>query len=244
MSATDAVRVVLLDLDGTLLLSGGAGRAAINLAFHRLFGIEEAFAGIEPHGKTDPAIFREIIRLRRLPVGDEDAAVAAVRREYEHEFRATFAAARPRLMPGAAAAVEALAARDDVLLGVVTGNLEATARLKLERFAFDRQVRFGAYSSDDERRPALVRVAMERASALVGTTVEAGPHVVVVGDTPLDVDCALVNGVRAVGVGAHHYGEGALSRAGAHATLPDLTDLPRLMAAVGLRSQPGPGGSC
>jgi len=244
VSADEGSRVVLLDLDGTLLLSGGAGRAAINLAYHRLYGVEDAFEGLAPHGKTDPAIFREIIRRRRIPVADEDAAVAAVRREYETEFRATFAAARPRLMPGAAAAVEALAARDDVLLGVLTGNLEATARLKLERFGLDRHVRFGAFSSDDERRPALVRVAMARASELLGAIVEAGPRVMVVGDTPLDVECALENGVRAVGGGAHHHGEGALARAGAHATLPDLTDLPRLMAAIGLRHRPGAGTRC
>ncbi len=244
MSAAPSPHVVLLDLDGTLLLSGGAGRAAINVAFSRLFDVDDAFEGLEPHGKTDPAIFREILRRRRIPVADEDAAVAAVRREYEREFRVTFAVARPRLMPGAAAAVEALGTRDDVLLGVLTGNLETTARLKLERFGLDRHIRFGAFSSDNEHRPALVRVAMARASELLDATVDAGPGVVVVGDTPLDVECALQNDVRAVGVGAHHFGEGALLRAGAHATLPDLTDLPRLMAAIGLRNRPGAAARC
>jgi phosphoglycolate phosphatase-like HAD superfamily hydrolase len=128
----------------------------------------------------------------------------------------------------------AVSGRDDVAVGLLTGNLEATARIKVDHFGLGHHFTFGAYSSDSPVRRELPPVAVERAEALRGQAIGLGPHVVVLGDTPHDVDCALHNGCTAVGVGAARWSAAELSEAGAHVTVEDLSDAATVLRALEL----------
>jgi phosphoglycolate phosphatase-like HAD superfamily hydrolase len=219
------LRLVLFDLDSTLMRSGGAGMRSIARAFKQRFDIDDACAGIVPDGKTDPAIFREVLRANRLTPRDEDRLLEEIAVLYKRFLRQEMPASTgAMLLPGVVPLLEALTARADVLAGLLTGNLEPTARIKLERFGLNQYLRFGAFASDDERRERLVSVAVSRAEARVGQPIGLGRHVIVVGDTPRDIHCALANGVTAVGVATGRYPQSELSAAGAHVTLQDLSD--------------------
>lgn len=226
------LKVVLVDVDGTLLVTGGAGRRTMNRIYAELWGVENAFDGTRADGKTDPAIFREILRRHGIQVDDESAAVARIQSRYERAFGAEMARSGARLMPGAREAMEALAGLDGIVMGLLTGNLEPTARIKVEHFGLGRLFPFGAYSSDSEDRRDLPPVAVARAEAHTGRTIGLGRHVVILGDTPRDVECALAHGCTAVGVAAARYTARDLEDAGAHAVLPDLTDTASVIRTV------------
>lgn len=225
-------RLLLFDVDGTLLRTGGAGRRTLDRIFLEMFGVAQAFSVIRPDGMTDPAIFRDMLRLNAVAVDDEDAAIGEIRRRYEAGFADELATSPASLAPGALELVEALAARPDVALGLLTGNLESTGRAKVERFGLGSFFPFGAYSSDHEQRDRLPPVAVARAEAHLARPVGLGRHVVIVGDTPRDVACALAHGCTAVGVGQARYSEAELAAAGAHRTLPDFADLEASLAAL------------
>ena len=216
-------RLLLFDVDQTLLVSGGAGRRAMDRAVEELYGVPDAFRGTRPAGKTDPAIFREMLDRAGVEVDDWNEAVRTIGDRYlQHLAEEVPRSTGARLMPGVEPLLRALHGRDDVALGLLTGNLEGGARLKLSRFGLNRFFAFGAFSSDDAQRPNLVKVAVARAEDHLGRPVGLGPHVVVIGDTPLDVACALANEVTAVGVASGSYPVDELETAGAHLVLPSL----------------------
>lgn len=227
------MKLLLFDIDGTLLLSGGAGRRAIDRAFLELYGIDDAFGSLVPDGKTDPLIFREIAADRGLDIGDETTAFAELAVCYaRHMADEMPRSSGARLMPGVEPLLEHLAGDPGLVLGLLTGNFEATARIKLEHFALDRFFRFGAFGSDDGDRTHLLPIAVRRAERHLGRRIGSGRHVVVIGDTPRDVECALAHGATAVGVAASRYSVRDLEAAGAHHALPDLEDIPGFMRAI------------
>jgi len=229
------MKLLLFDIDGTLMLSGGAGGRAIARAFAELYGIRDAFRGIVPDGKTDPLIFREIVGNHGLDVVDETTAFAELATIYaRHMADEMPRSAAARLMPGAAAIVESLAGREDVALGLLTGNFEPTARIKLRHFDLDRFFPFGAFASDHGERERLLPIAVQRAEAHLGRRIGVGRHVVVIGDTPRDVECALLHDATAVGVAASRYSAADLRAAGAHHVLPSLEDVDAFTAAIAL----------
>jgi phosphoglycolate phosphatase len=232
------VKLVLFDIDGTLLWTDGAGRRAIQRAL-----IEEAgTAGpIDTHrldGKTDPQIVRELLTLARHNRAEDDTCVTEVCRRYVDALRDELDRAGPasaRLMPGVAdllAALEPHEAAARVLVGLLTGNVAPGAALKLqaaglspERFAV------GAYGSDSGRRPDLPAIAVERASALTGRPF-AGKDVFIIGDTPADVTCGLAIGARSIGVATGYYDEAALAAAGATHVFASLADTRAVLGAL------------
>jgi phosphoglycolate phosphatase-like HAD superfamily hydrolase len=221
------MKLMLFDIDGTLLRSGGAGMLSLSRAFAERFGIDDSFSDIRPHGKTDPIILREILRTRALvdSTEEEDQAVAEITTRYEEIFAEVMPVAnRAILLPGVVPLLEALTQRDDLLLGLLTGNFETTARIKLERFGLNRFFSFGAYSSDAEDRNRLVPIAVDRAESLTGLEIGLDRNVVVIGDTPRDVECALAHGVTPVGVATSDFSETCLREAGAYLTFADFTD--------------------
>jgi len=227
------LKLLLFDIDGTLMLSGGAGRRAIDRAFFEIHGIRDAFGKIVPDGNTDPSIFREIFANHDLRVADDSSAFREIVERYVNHLPAEIRdSGQAHLMPGAAALLNHLSMSDDVALGLLTGNFEATARIKLERFGLNEFFPFGAFGSDDGVRSRLVPVAVERAETHLGRKVSLGPHVVVIGDTPQDVECALVHGATAIGVAASRYSVADLEAAGAHHALPTLEDIPAFMNAI------------
>ena len=200
------MKLVLFDIDGTILLTNGAGKRAVHRALADVFGA----TGPADHrfdGKTDPQIVRELMRLEGHADEHIDARMQALLDRYvlylHEELRAS---ERPvRVMPGVFELLDALEARRDVLMGLLTGNLVAGARAKLAAAGIDPdRFRIGAYGSDHETRGELPAVAQRRARDELGIVVEGG-DVVVIGDTPADLHCGRSIGARAIGVATGHY---------------------------------------
>jgi phosphoglycolate phosphatase-like HAD superfamily hydrolase len=216
------MRLLLFDIDGTLMYSGGAGFAAMERALEERFGVRNATRGVVPHGKTDPLILREIFGSFGLPPGDEQFAIEELAETYERHLIEEMPTAPARLLPGVKELLMTLDQASDTMLGLLTGNLEPTARIKLERFDLNRHFPFGAFGSDHEERVRLPALAVERAEAIAGAAIGLGRHVHVIGDTPRDVACALDNGATAVAVATGSYSVDDLRAAGAHIVFEDF----------------------
>jgi phosphoglycolate phosphatase len=225
--------LVLWDVDYTLVDAGGMGRAVYGSVFRDLFGRDAD--GVAPMGgRTERAIILETLSTAGItdPARYVDAFVAELTRRAP-ELRATFAA-RGHALPGAAAALAAVAALGPaVVQSVLTGNVPAMARAKLAAFGLDSYLDLdvGAYGDHHEVRAELVHLARSRAGAVYGRDF-GGQATVLVGDTPLDVVAALATGARAVGVATGGPAGAELAAAGADAVLPDLTDTRAVVAAI------------
>lgn len=216
-------RILLFDIDGTLLLTGGAGQVAFERAFEECFGVTNAWGQIVPDGKTDPIIFSEIARLALDRELAEDEYDRLCRKYLEYFPGALRVSDRFRLMPGVTDLLNRLEARTDLLLGVATGNLEPAAWDKLRHGRLDRFFRFGGFGSDAVKREELVRRAMERAGELARITAPKPQDYVVIGDTPLDIAAARANGARVVGVATGSYSVRDLAGHGADLVLEDFS---------------------
>jgi phosphoglycolate phosphatase len=226
-------RLLLFDVDATLILTGGAGARAMTQAFEELFGVSAAFAGIPMAGRTDPAIF--VDALHRVGRRLEPGALERFRETYCRRLRVEIDKPAPGkvLMPGIRPLLDALSQRTDVFVALLTGNFAEGARIKLEHFDLWRYFACGAFGDDHAERAALVPIARTRAGGQ-GAGQVCDDRVFVVGDTPLDVACALASGVRAVAVATGSYDMDALAASGAHVVFPDLSDTASVLAAFGL----------
>ncbi|HOX42714.1 MAG TPA: haloacid dehalogenase-like hydrolase [Myxococcota bacterium] len=213
----------LFDIDGTLMLSGGAGLRALERAFLELYDLPDAMRGVECDGMTDPAIVRKVLQPRGL---DTDTNIGRTLEAYLAHLDRTLAEVRDgvRVLPGVRDCLRFLAARPEVCLGLATGNVEPGARLKLEAVGLLPHFPFGGFGSDAEPRAELVKLAMLRGR--LRTRQPAAPAVVL-GDTPRDVLAAHAAGALAVGVAAAGYPAAALVQAGADLVLDSLA-LPEL----------------
>ena len=226
-------KLVLLDIDGTILRSGRAGRAAMERALHEVFGTPG-----DPDylydGKTDRQIIRETIRMTGLDDAeiDErmDLTVDTYLRELEGELKAR--ADEVKLFPGIRELVERVHAREDAVLGLLTGNVERGARLKLAAggLEFDQFV-VNAFGSDHETRGELPAVAHRRMREMFGVDL-AGQDVIVVGDTPADVQCGRTLGARAIGVATGRYSVADLNAHHPFAAFDTLADTDAVMAVI------------
>ena len=225
-------RLLLFDIDGTLLLSGGAGTRALNRTFEESFGVAGAFTGIPVAGRTDPLILGDALDRAGI-VADAAARARFLARYCEHfEREILYPGPRKGLMPGVRHLLDRLQERPDVDCALVTGNVARAARIKLEHFAVRRYFACGAYGDDAPRRDDLVPIAVARAMR-AGIDVTSPSQTVVIGDTPLDVQCAAAAGARSIGVATGSFSEEELACAGADAVLPDLADTNRFLAAAG-----------
>lgn len=226
------MRVILFDIDGTLLLTGGAGLAALTHAFQELHDVRDAADGVEFHGRTDPLILDSIAtRVLGRPLAA--AELDELFRRYLVHLPAALAERPYRVLPGARELVESLHATGDVLLGLATGNVEPAAWAKLARGGLDGFFRFGGFGSDSADRVELTRLAVERGRARAG----AGAEVILVGDTVHDVRCATANGVPCLAVATGNASEETLAAAGAARTVASLDD-PAAAAFLGVRPAP------
>jgi phosphoglycolate phosphatase-like HAD superfamily hydrolase len=213
---------ILLDIDGTLIVSGGAGARSWALAFDELFGVPADIGEFTDTGMTDPEVGRKTFEavLGRSPSADEFARLLERRQHYL--YRAVEESEQYRVLPG----VEELLPRlldDGYLLGLVTGNLEAAAHIKLHRARLNRFFSFGAYGSDSPDRAEVTRVAMRRAAVVYGASLEAAQGIVV-GDTPHDVEAAHAAGLECVGVASHGFESDQLRAAGADYVIESLAE--------------------
>lgn len=221
-----ARNLVLFDIDGTLLRTEGVGVAAMLRAFTRLHGERGfSFEGVEIAGALDGLLFARMMARHGLPA--DDAAHAEFQRIYGDELARVLTPAVTRRMPGTPELVGALLDAG-AAVGLLTGNYERTAHLKIAAAGFDRaHFPFGAFGADGPSRRHLTPVAIERATAHLGRGFDPA-RVTIIGDTPHDVDCAKAHGCRAIGVGTGPYSPDRLRATGADLAVPDLADLARL----------------
>jgi phosphoglycolate phosphatase-like HAD superfamily hydrolase len=216
------VKLLLFDIDQTLVNTGGAGLRALDRACHKLFDIDHAMDGISPHGKTDPAIVREILRVRLENPSPSGREIETILESYlyflKDEIRLSPAY---RVLPGIIALLDHLVAHDDALLGLATGNIEMGGRVKLERGGLNRYFEFGGFGSDSEDRTELVRKGAVRAADKSGRSFQP-PDVFVIGDTPLDIAAGKNAGFKTVGVATGSYSVEQLLAAGATFAVVDL----------------------
>jgi phosphoglycolate phosphatase-like HAD superfamily hydrolase len=225
--------VILFDIDGTLVLTGGAGVRGMTRAFEQLFSIPNAFQTIDVPGRTDAWILAEALALHA--VSCDAAGLARFRDVYLEYLQAELQRPGPRkeMMPGVGSLLDTLHERDDVYLALLTGNYEGAARLKLEYFDLWRYFRCGAFGDDAPDRNGLLPKALTRIRECGGPAVSPR-NVVVIGDTPLDVACAAAGGARSLAVATGGYDANILRATGADRVLDDLSDVDAVLRALGL----------
>jgi phosphoglycolate phosphatase len=225
-------KLILFDIDGTLILTGGAGSRGMTRAFHDVFGVPDAFEGIPMPGRTDDLIVADAFRRARL--AHAPPRTARFRERYLECLAEEIARPHPgkRIMPGVIALLDALSMRADVFLGLLTGNYPEAAQLKLEHFDLWRYFACGAFAGDAVDRNSLVPVAVRRAQAC-GFRLAGPRDLWVVGDTPLDVACAQAAGAVAVAVATGGCDAVSLRSAGADVVFEDLGDTGRFLELLG-----------
>lgn len=218
-------RLVLWDIDHTLIDTRGVGRELSATAFHRATGLamrEQA----KIDGITESVIFRQTAKLHGLTTGRADFERFADALTEEHLKHAAELRERGHALPGAAAALDALAALD-LQQTVVSGNVRPVSEIKLQVFGLDRHIVWdlGAYGEESDVRASLVRLSLQRAH-------QSAAGAVLIGDTPADVEGAHANGVRVIAVASGRSDEADLRNAGAEVVLPDLQDTELLVKLV------------
>jgi phosphoglycolate phosphatase len=213
---------ILFDIDGTLIISGGAGAASWRLAFDELYGIPADIGEFTDTGMTDPDVGRRTFEavMHREPERREFTRLLERRLHYLHQT--VEESEGYRVLAGVEKLLPELV-EDGHLLGLVTGNLEASAHIKLHRARLNRFFSFGGYGSDSTDRGELTKIALRRASLVYGETVTP-EQAIVVGDTPHDVEGAHAAGIECVGVGSHHFNAEQLREAGADYAIASLEE--------------------
>lgn len=219
---TEDRKAILFDIDGTLIISGGAGAASWRLAFDELYGIPADIGEFTDTGMTDPEVGRRTFEavLKRKP--DRKEFTRLLERRLHHLYGTVAESSNYRVLDG----VEELLPRlidEGYLLGIVTGNLEAAAHIKLHRARLNRFFSFGGYGSDSTDRGELTKIALQRAALVYGEAI-TGAQAIVVGDTPHDVEGAHAAGVDCLGVASHHFSSDQLRAAGAEFVIGSLTE--------------------
>ena len=216
----DAYRILLFDIDGTLVSTGGAGAVAWKQAFQELHGIPADINEFTDAGMTDPDVGAKTFEavLHRKPTPHELAEL--IQRRLEHLPEAVAASEGYKVLPGVPARLRQLS-RDGHLLGIITGNGDGAAHIKLQRGDLNRWFTFGAYAAAGLDRADIVREAVGRGEAILGQDVP-NAEVYVVGDTPRDIDAAHAVGCTAIGVATGHHDSAALRAAGADHVLETL----------------------
>ena len=231
------MKLVLFDLDSTLLWTDGAGRRAVHRALVEVLGTAGPIDGFRFDGRTDGEI---VLRLAEgAGLAPTTTLVDAVIERYVAclEDELATPTQRTRVYPGVGALLDALDARADGVLGLLTGNVRQGAQLKLASGGLDiARFRIGAFGSDSAHRPDLPAVAQRRAREELGLDLR-GHDIVIIGDTPADVTCGRGIGARAIGVGTGAYSVADLLEAGADAAFEDLSNTDEVLEAVFGRGQ-------
>lgn len=222
------MRLILFDIDGTLIDTGGAGSRSLNLAVKELFGIENAFEGISMAGKTDIEIIKEGLIKHKISV---DENIDAVVESYLKHLKEEILNDRKHVKPGVYELLNKLKVSRDTALGLLTGNIERGARIKLEPFMLNEFFPTGAFGSDHDHRNKLLPVAIERFERLYQQKIEFY-NCILIGDTPRDIECGKIYGAKCVGVATGPYPIDKLIQAGANYVVKDLTDYKGLLQFI------------
>jgi phosphoglycolate phosphatase len=218
----DTPRILLFDIDGTLVSTGGAGAVAWKRAFDELYGIPADIGEFTDAGMTDPDVGAKTFEavLHRKPQPRELAQL--VQRRLEHLPEAVAESEGYRVLPGVPERLKQLS-RDGHLLGIITGNGDGAAHIKLARGDLNRWFTFGAYASAGVDRPGIVRQAVQRGEAMLGEDVP-NTEIYVIGDTPLDIQAAHAVDCTAIAVATGKYDRQGLLEAGADHVIDTLEE--------------------
>jgi phosphoglycolate phosphatase-like HAD superfamily hydrolase len=219
------MHLVLFDIDGTLIDSGGAGIRSLDLAFKELFSIENAFDGINMAGKTDLQIMKEGLTRYGISINGN---LAAITDAYLRHLQREISNSKKHVKPGIYNILRELSFMENVRMGLLTGNLEPGARIKLEPFNLNRYFPTGAFGSDDEDRDNLLPIAIKRFEGLYRTKIKFF-NCTVIGDTPRDVYCSKPYGAKSIGVATGTYNADVLKQAGADYVFEDFSDYSHLL---------------
>jgi phosphoglycolate phosphatase len=216
------MRLILFDIDGTLLDCGPQVRPALVEALMEVFGTAGVHGTYDLAGRTDPRIVLDLLTAAGFSEEEVRARLPAVRATYIEKLERVLDRQGMRLHAGVCEALEELAARKDVVLGLLTGNWEPGARTKLSRFDLNRFFRFGAFGCDAIDRSDLPPVAFERAERLLGRRFDP-KEALIVGDTLHDVACARAHGIPVLAVATGRTSAETLRAGGADRVVMDLT---------------------
>ncbi len=213
--------VTLFDIDGTLVSTGGAGKAAMEAALHSAFGAPASAAGVPFSGRTDRAITRDLFAL--YDIADTPANWERFRTEYLGHLPDTLRRSPGRVLPGIAELLQYLAGREDTAVGLLTGNIQDGARLKLGHFQIDHYFPFGGFGDHHFDRDCVAGEALDAVRRHVNGTFEL-ENLWVIGDTPHDVTCARSIGARVIGVATGWTPLADIAKAKPDLLLKDLSD--------------------
>ena len=226
--------LILFDIDGTLIWTDGAGRSAIGEALLAEMGSTGPIDDYRFDGKTDPQIVIELMTAAGHPDAESPKHIEAVCRRYLDLLRQELGERQDaiRVYPGIENLLRALEARSDTVIGLLTGNIEEGAHLKLSAARIDpARFRVGAFGSDSAVRGELPAIAAARAVPILGRELK-GEAIVIIGDTPADMTCGNGVGARAVGVATGRHSVAELLQAGGDAAFEDLADTESVLDAV------------
>jgi phosphoglycolate phosphatase len=224
-------KLVLFDIDQTILHSGGAGEKALRLALKDRFGVEETLENVEIAGKTDIWIAHRVFEIHGIE--PDQANVEKFLGGYLEFLKTELGRCDGKLLPGFPEILHALAGLPHVAVGLLTGNLRRGAEIKLGHYGMLDHFSFGAFADDAKERNQLGPFAQRRAGEAHGTEF-APADIYVIGDTPHDIACAKAIDAHGVGVATGRYKREALEAAGADFVFEDLSDFQGVIRTLGL----------
>jgi phosphoglycolate phosphatase len=223
-------RLLLFDIDGTLIHSGGAGIEALKRALKERFGIEDDLHDIEFAGMTDSGIVVSILNKHKIPASAEN--VAAFLDSYVHFLSSELPRRKGKLLPGVLELLENLKGRKHVVLALLTGNVSRGAQLKLGHYGVWHFFEFGAFADDHHDRNQLGPFARARAKEKHGREFSA-EEIDVIGDTPRDIACGKALGARTIAVATGSWSRERLSQYNPDILIDDFSDVHRLIHTLG-----------
>ncbi|MDB5336359.1 MAG: gph 2 [Planctomycetaceae bacterium] len=222
------MNILFFDIDGTLIDSGGAGKLAMESALLAEFGITVSDRHVPYAGRTDAAIIGDLLRVHELDVTPENIKRFLV--AYLGHLPVCLTQRQGQALPGVRLLLEALQGRSDVLLGLLTGNVEAGATNKLRHFGLNHFFQCGGFADNLVERNDVARVARQRAEQYLGREIDETITLWVIGDTPHDVTCGRAIGARVLAVATGSHSVDQLKTAEPDHVVSDLTDTDQLLA--------------
>ena len=222
-------RLLLFDIDGTLITSGGAGEGALKDAMRERFGVDEDLVGITLAGATDASIARLLLEKHHLPVTAENST--ALLEAYLHRLPGRMPHHPGRLLPGIVELLDRLKPHDEFVLALLTGNLRRGAEIKLTHYGVWDYFEFGAFADDHHDRNELGHFARARALDHHGAEFPAR-SIYVIGDTPRDIECGRAIGAKTVAIATGNYSAAALEEHRPDFVFADLSDTEAVISAL------------
>lgn len=221
------MRICLFDIDGTLIASGGAGKAALECALTAEFGVEEILPKLQLSGRTDTAIVHDLLTIHDIEPTPE--SVDRIKNAYLRQLPKSLANSTGNVLPGIQSLVSELHQREDVAIGLLTGNIRAGAKIKLGHYQLVDYFDFGGFGDNHFHRNDVARDALTEVQKRFHGQVNV-EDILVIGDTPLDIQCARAIGAKAVAVATGWHSEDELTGHQPDLFLHDLSDPTPLLA--------------